>query len=64
MDEVPEPESRRALHDALVAEIEELAERIREITAQIERRPRDREDAASRLAATVAIMCANWALTW
>lgn len=25
MDEVPEPESRRALHDALVAEIENLA---------------------------------------
>jgi hypothetical protein len=55
MDEVPEPESRRALHDALVAEIENLAERIRELTVQIERRPRDREDAASRLASTVAL---------
>jgi hypothetical protein len=40
-----EPESRRALHDALVAEIEDLAARIRELTAQIEapRRPQPEE---------------------
>jgi hypothetical protein len=45
MPESTEPESRRALHDALVAEIEGLAARIRELTAQIEapRRPQQEE---------------------
>lgn len=44
-EDAPGPEPGDPLHGAFAAEIEALITRIRELDAQIGRRPRDREDA-------------------